>query len=213
MPSMSHIKSLKEEYDYYISSPSINTENPKIKELFKSIKSIIDKTSSQIDEQNQSIYNIWKNFKKTLNKKNKEEREALEVVHKIQEFHFNLESGEGHGLISDREKKQNEYFENLLFIAEQKGNPCAKLMVGYMYLIGDNVEIDYKKALEWYQKSAELDNVDAIYGLACIYEEGIIVKKDFVKAMNLYQYAINLGSDTSEERLMYLHAMLSQDIY
>jgi TPR repeat protein len=213
MSSFPNIKSLKEEYDYYISSPSINTENPKIKELFKNIKSVIDETSSQVDDQNQSIYDIWKNFKKTLNKNNKEEREALEVVHKIQEFHFKLENIEGHYLTSDKKKAPNEYFKKILSIAKKENNSYEKLMIGHMYLIGDNVEIDHEKAIEWYQKSAELENVYAIHGLACMYEEGIAVKKDYEKTIEFYKKAIDLGFNKSKSRLIYLQNMLSKNKY
>jgi uncharacterized protein len=57
-----------------------------------------------------------------------------------------------------------------------------------MYKNGYGVEKDYKKAVEWYIKSAEQGNPSAQNNLGFMYYNGYGVEKDYKKAVEcLYQ--------------------------
>lgn len=191
--------SLLEQYTYYTSLPNINKKNPKIIELFSHIKKIIEDTSSQIDEQKKSIYDVWKEYKKNLNKTHKEEKEAFDIMQSIQSTYYNKLKMQVSALDLERKQAEEKHFQALLSIAEQEGNSFAKLMVGHMYLTGNTVEINYEKAIEWYNKSALLKNIDAIHGLACMYEDGIAPEKYYKQALEYYQKDIVLRNRRFEK--------------
>lgn len=48
----------------------------------------------------------------------------------------------------------------------------AQGQLGYMYIVGEGVSQDYKKAFEWFSKSAEQGNVYAQFYLGNMYYDG-----------------------------------------
>ena len=64
--------------------------------------------------------------------------------------------------------------------------------VGTFYYLGDVVNKDYKKAAEYFEKSAELGYPDAYNYLGIMYEEGKGVKKAHAKAFFNYSKAAEL---------------------
>ena len=64
--------------------------------------------------------------------------------------------------------------------------------VGTFYYLGDVVNKDYKKAVEYFNKSAELGYSNAYNKLGIMYEDGIGVKKNYVKALFNYKKAAEL---------------------
>ena len=78
-------------------------------------------------------------------------------------------------------------------MAAEQGEPVAQYCIGIMYENGDGVEKDYKKAKEWYEKSAKQGNVEALVSLAIMYEEGKGVEPDFKKAISWYKKAAKAG--------------------
>ena len=58
-----------------------------------------------------------------------------------------------------------------------------------MYQNGLGVETDYAKALEWYEKAAEMGDATAMYNIANIYENGLGVDQDAEKAAEWYAKA------------------------
>ena len=72
---------------------------------------------------------------------------------------------------------------------------------GENYFTGDGVEQDYAQALEWYQKSADAGNAEAMNRLGDCYFHGRGVEADYAQAMEWYQKAADAGNAEAEERL------------
>ena len=65
----------------------------------------------------------------------------------------------------------------------------AELTIAEMYMGGEVVPMNAKKAKNWYEKAAEKGNLDAVNGLARLYRYGTGVRKDYEKAFQLYEQA------------------------
>ena len=77
----------------------------------------------------------------------------------------------------------------------KKGDAAAQNTLGLWYYTGkDTIKQDYKKALEWWARSAKQDNADAIGNMAICYQMGRGTEKDSTLAVNLYQAAIKKGN-------------------
>lgn len=78
--------------------------------------------------------------------------------------------------------------ECLSFIekAAEEGNAKAMYFLGHDYIYGRwLVQYDEEKGVEWYKKSAELGDLNAINDLAGLYEHGIGVERNEAKAEEL----------------------------
>jgi len=64
-----------------------------------------------------------------------------------------------------------------------------------MYEGGYGVEIDYKKALNFYEKAANQGNELAQYKLGCMYEKGLNIEQDYTKAIEFYEKAAENHND------------------
>ena len=73
--------------------------------------------------------------------------------------------------------------------------------LGYLYEEGKGVRQDFKKALEWYRKGADLGNAAAESGLAGMYRDGKGVTKDLKKAIELYRRAVEHGNKYAQKEL------------
>ena len=63
----------------------------------------------------------------------------------------------------------------------------AQFNLAHQYHIGKGVERDYKKALYWYTKAAEQNNIYALQTLADAYKKGSLeVKVDYKKSFSIY---------------------------
>lgn len=77
-----------------------------------------------------------------------------------------------------------------------KGDAEAQYYVARIHANGmDNVTIDYAKAAQWYQKAADQGFNEARQELGYLYERGLGVAKDPLKALNLQRVASGLGED------------------
>lgn len=75
------------------------------------------------------------------------------------------------------------------------GDAVAQNTVGVWYYTGkDSIKQDYKEALQWWARSAQQDNADAIGNMAMCYQLGHGSKKDSLLAVNLYKKAIKKGN-------------------
>ena len=81
----------------------------------------------------------------------------------------------------------------------------AQFALGEMYEKGYAVDIDYKEALYWYEKSANNTNVPAQSYLGYLYKEGKVIQKDINKALYWYEKAANNGSEIAQYSLGYLY--------
>lgn len=102
-------------------------------------------------------------------------------------------------------KKTNDTAEELLARAET-GDENALLDLGYMYLYGANgVNIDYKAALSYYQKAAELGNATAYNNLGSLYFNGIGTEADPKKAISYFEKAVEVGSPDAAVNLAIIY--------
>ena len=63
---------------------------------------------------------------------------------------------------------------------------------GNQYLKGDikaNIQVDYKKALEYFSKAASLKNAEGYYNLALMYSKGLGVQEDISKSLSFLKLA------------------------
>lgn len=79
--------------------------------------------------------------------------------------------------------------------AAERQDPWALFWLGEQYAQGlaGVLEQDFKKAFTYYQKSADLLDIDAVFHVARCYQKGEGVEKDFAKAIEYYQKASKMG--------------------
>ncbi len=78
-------------------------------------------------------------------------------------------------------------------------NKDAEFYLGDMYYQGHGVDRDYKKAFEWFKKSADQDNNrEAEFRLADMYYRGEGVDQDYIKAIQLFYKAGKEGHNQAQ---------------
>jgi hypothetical protein len=78
----------------------------------------------------------------------------------------------------------------------EKGDVEAEYYVARIYANGmDNVPMDYSKAADWYQRSAQKKYAPAMQELGYLYEQGLGVQQDPLAGLNLQREASGLGED------------------
>lgn len=80
----------------------------------------------------------------------------------------------------------------------------AKRELGIMYLTGDGVKTDAKKAYSLLSEASHALDPNAMYHLALMYEKGIGTEKDLYEAVKLLAYAASTeypGADLDAERI------------
>lgn len=88
---------------------------------------------------------------------------------------------------------------------ESKKIPEVYNNLGVCYFYGNGVELDYKKALEYYRLSASLGNDFGIYNIGVCYERGVGgVSKDIQKAIENFKLAARLGNAEAVNSLVRL---------
>jgi TPR repeat protein len=82
-------------------------------------------------------------------------------------------------------------------------DPRAMLILGSLYERGLNAtpKRNYGKALEWFQKAADLDSPEAYYYLGVYHEIGMGTAPDMKKALANYQKAADKGLPIAELKL------------
>ena len=81
----------------------------------------------------------------------------------------------------------------------KRGDPGAQANVGYLY----EQSQDYAAAAEWYQKAAAANppNTTALFALGTLYEQGLGVSQDLVKALNLYRQATGIKDPLGSQKV------------
>ena len=69
------------------------------------------------------------------------------------------------------------------------GKTEANLYLGILYDWYSYPELDYAKAMEWYEKAADLGNATAMDNIGWLYENGLGVERDLSKAQEWYDKA------------------------
>lgn len=84
----------------------------------------------------------------------------------------------------------------------QRGNAGAMSQLGNFYRDGRNgLPRDFAQAKQWYEKGADLGNLDALSGLATLYERGQGVSPDPAHAVVLYKRAAEGGDSRGMNNL------------
>ena len=78
----------------------------------------------------------------------------------------------------------------------QNGNPEFAYLVGFAYLFGIGIDKNRKKALKYFKKSAEVNNIDAILWLGSIYSGDLLpyLKPKYKLAHKYYKTSHELNS-------------------
>ena len=84
---------------------------------------------------------------------------------------------------------------------------CIDLKGIILYYGSTEVEKNTQKSFECFEKASEMNNSDAIYNLACIYNSGEenIVGIDLIKSVELYKRAIDLKHSFSMYNLAFIY--------
>lgn len=70
-------------------------------------------------------------------------------------------------------------------------NPCVYFNIGYAYQHGEGTAVDMAEACRWYQRGAEAGVPQALYNLAYFYQNGLVVHRDYNKAIYYATAAAN----------------------
>ena len=106
---------------------------------------------------------------------------------------YMYESGE-YGIEKDTDKAIS-YYENAMEIKPGYKGFCYNL-IAEVYLSQDdsvNSDIYYKKALDYYSKSADKGNIDSINSIGYCYQYGVGCEPDYEKAMDYYRKAADMN--------------------
>jgi TPR repeat protein len=96
-------------------------------------------------------------------------------------------------------------FNKVLEGTEQYYITAAMSSIGEAYLYGYGVEEDNAKAMEWYEKAANLGHRFAMFQLGWQYEEGEIVEQDYAKALKWYEKSANLDWTMAMNNIGYMY--------
>jgi len=77
----------------------------------------------------------------------------------------------------------------------------AMFNIGNLYFDAKGVTQDYDKAMEWYQKAADIDYLPAIHNVGYLYYHGYGVPQDYKKAFQYFSRASERGYALSKGKL------------
>ena len=113
---------------------------------------------------------------------------------------------------------------NVWMAQAKEGDPEAQTTVGEIFERGLGGTPDYPAAVIWYQKVVDNPKLEdkararALFDLGTLYEQGLGVEKDQLKALNLYRRAWGAPADdlvyksAADQKVEDLRASLSQEI-
>ena len=89
-------------------------------------------------------------------------------------------------------------------VGAEGGHVVCQHQVGFMYLKGLGVAVDFEQARLWIEKAAAQDEPDAIGELGLTYFNGDGVTPSWRRARELYQRAIELGDSMAVKNMQTL---------
>lgn len=75
----------------------------------------------------------------------------------------------------------------------QKGNTAALYNLGYIYLLGEGVEVDEQKAIQYFRRGASFQDGKCMQALAMCYRNGDGVEKDPAKTVYWLKNGAKIG--------------------
>ncbi len=137
--------------------------------------------------------------------KNKEK--AVELVSSV------IESGVVEGYLTSgiAAADENDYvlalecFHKVLDGTEPVFMAVAMNNMGMMYKNGLGVEQDYTMAMEWFEKSAALNDSTAMSNIGFLYGDGLGVEQDYAKAMEWFEKSAALYNSHAMNNIGYLY--------
>ncbi|KAG2210065.1 hypothetical protein INT47_003501 [Mucor saturninus] len=123
-------------------------------------------------------------------------------------------------LVSDQEKKlfQQLVFWDTMIIEKKRQHSFAYYGIAALHLGSDNTNPAFspEKGVYWLEKSAEKGNYIACATLGNIYEQGMVERKSYTKAIEWYFTSLELGGgghgliqDKSKAKSIYINLALS----
>lgn len=104
------------------------------------------------------------------------------------------------------DKRKYEKALHYLQFPASLGHPKSLNRLGYIYRKGcKKIPIDYKKAKEYYQKSAEKGFAQAQFNLSNWYYKGYNGELDFEESLKWLEKAVAQGHQKAQNRLGYMH--------
>ena len=79
-----------------------------------------------------------------------------------------------------------------------RGNARAEFYIGYMYLNGQGVAVNYDEAMKWLGRAAARGNSKAMFHLGFMYYAGIGTPCDYAEAEHLFSMAARRGEAIAE---------------
>ncbi|EFC39629.1 predicted protein [Naegleria gruberi] len=116
----------------------------------------------------------------------------------IRSFHA---SSKGLGFMNFFKSSPNKSSLELLQLQADTGDSIAQNNLGAAYQNGTGVDIDYKKAVYWYEKSAEQNNSEAQFNLGYLYQEGLGVPKNIEIALQFFEKSANQNHVKAQNNL------------
>ncbi len=146
-----------------------------------------------------------------------------EFIHDIDKYYDEKQSYHPEPPINTSSEKAQEYYIRGVKLYES-GQPYeamklfemaaamkyapAYCFIGYCYSHGTGVELNYKKAIEWYKKASDCGDSTAQCNLGYIYQNGLGVDTNFAKAISYYTMAAMQNNIDAQCNLAncYMHA-------
>ena len=133
---------------------------------------------------------------------------AINALVRLYNFHFS-EEGEQRECWTKKKLEEEETVSNLVMYADndtlddgtrlkyyvkaaKMGDLYAQVMAAHFYRLRGN----YKEALKWYEIAVEQGDLNAMHWLGTMYEEGLGVKRNCRKAVELYRRVIKEDKST-----------------
>ena len=106
-----------------------------------------------------------------------------------------------------------ENVEKLFGALEKEGDATASFICGYCYENGLGVErVNYKKAVEYYEKAADKGHVIAQKNVSLLYEDGFGCDVDLFKALKYSSHAAFSGDVDAKDNALRIHNKLGKKL-
>ncbi len=102
-------------------------------------------------------------------------------------------------------EKQYKIAKELHFMILTQDNELAMYHLGLMYLKGQGVPQDNRRALHWLQRAAQLEQIDAVYSLGIMTFDGVGIDRNVPAAVKLFRQAVDKGHANAMLNLAFIY--------